>query len=123
MKIYNHAEQPIELLGPQCAVVDPAGQSHPLLSQTMVPGSFVKLIFPPLHPEIYPTGPAFQFGVGTQVGEAADRFEVAPRYLANYGPDTLYWNWDGETEVRVLLVYRQGEETIQQDFTFKKIKM
>ena len=29
-------------------IVDPNGQSHPIRGQTIVPGSFIKLIIPPI---------------------------------------------------------------------------
>jgi len=45
-----------------------------------------------------------------------------PRYLAIDGPGNLYWNWDGQTEVRVFLVFKNGDETIQQEFAFMRIK-
>ena len=140
MRAYNKSDQPIQLLGAESAVVDPAGQSHPLRSQTISPNSFIKLIFPPIRDEIYPTGPSIGFGVSSQLGRGYDPFYHYrwfgfdpwyddpyyndPRYLATYDDSgTYYWEWKGETEVRVWLAYQQGEKTWRDEFVFRKMKV
>src|SRR5687768_15397193 len=64
MRIYNRTETAIQLLGDQSAAVDPDGQSHPLRSQTIAPGSFIKLLLPPNRPQIRRTGPSIGIGLG-----------------------------------------------------------
>src|SRR5438093_962561 len=65
MRIYNPSDEPIELLGAQSVVVDPQGESHPVMKQAIAPHSYIKLIFPPVRQEIYPTGPSISFGVSS----------------------------------------------------------
>src|SRR5689334_3077186 len=40
VRIFNHTEESIELLGPRSAAVDPNAQSHPIHGQTIPPGAF-----------------------------------------------------------------------------------
>jgi hypothetical protein len=67
VKITNTLDEPVEILGEKSFVVDPAGGSHPLRSQTIGPKSFVKMILPPW-PRVYPVGPVWSFGVGVGYG-------------------------------------------------------
>src|SRR4051795_790777 len=41
MRVFNHADAPVQLLGNQSTVVDPRGQSHPLRNQAIAPQSFL----------------------------------------------------------------------------------
>src|SRR4051812_47758329 len=96
MMIGNPTDQDVTLLGDRSVVVDPAGESHPLPSQTIASHSHIKLIPPPPRPEVYPYGPTFGFGV-THVGSAhdvhchprsrADDPSSSPLYLSTYGID------------------------------------
>jgi len=36
--------------------------------------------------------------------------------------DTLYWNWEGESDARVRLTYRRGREVFHHNFLFKRKK-
>jgi hypothetical protein len=139
MRVFNPTEDPIELIGPKCSVVDPGGQSHPLRSGTMAPGSFIKLIFPPLRPRTYDPyyGPTWHtgVGVGVRVDAHARRRAVPaqppppsaaarPVYLQVYDEgDTYYWDWKGGGEIRVLLVYRRGDTEFRHDFVFRRKKV
>jgi len=112
IKVFNPTNDTILLLGRLSSVVDPGGQSHPLLDQTIAPASFVKLILPPLRPQVTPTGPSIGIGVGV-VGyrDAPGPYDDHPRYFAVYdASDPLYWDWQGETDVKLTLVYRRGND-------------
>lgn len=133
MRIFNLADEPVELIGPKCSVVDPSGQSHPLPSLSIAPGSFIKQIFPPPRPRVYDPhyGPTWGVGVGMGVRVDARQKEtpaptahVRPIYLDVYDEaDARYWEWKGEGEARVMLVYRKGDQEIRHDFLFRRKKM
>lgn len=131
VRIYNPTEDPIELLGEKSTVVAPSGESHPLRSQTIAPQSHAKLILPPRRPRVYNSGPTFGVGVGMRV-DARDRgypashdpFDDRPRYLVVYDDGhALYWDWNGETEIRLSLVYQHGEDPIRHQFVIQRRKM
>ncbi len=128
MRIYNPQDTPVTLLGDRSSIVDPQGQSHPLLGQTMAPHSFVKLILPPLRPRIERTGPSLEFGVG---GIFASRhaprlrgYEAidGPEYLAVYDEVGTYWDWSGEGEIRLTLVFQQADQTFEHEFVIGRRK-
>jgi hypothetical protein len=131
MRIYNTTPDPIQLLGDQSSVVDPDGQSHPLRSEAIAPQSFIKLILPPWRPHLERTGPSIGLGFGV----VADRHRYGgdpfydrnvdvdePRYLYVADEDGLYWDWDGESDVRISLVFERGGERFTQDFVFRREK-
>ena len=131
VQIFNPTSDPIELLGAKTTVVAPDGQSHPIRGQTIAPNSHAKLILPPPRPHVYDSGPTFGVGVGMQV-DARDRGfpydpyydDTRPRYLTIYDDaSALYWDWNGETEVRLSLVYQRGEQSFRHEFTIKRKKM
>ena len=137
MRVYNPTQDPITLLGEKSYVVDPNGQSHPLRGQTIAPDTFVRFILPPMRPGYYQSNPTIGIGLGVGFSRARfdrrfgppfyDPFYDEPRYYTFYDEsDTTYWNWEGETSVRVHLVYQRGGkggETFAHDFTFKRRKM
>ena len=128
VRAYNRSNEPIQFVGEQSTVVDPAGQSHPLplQNQTILPGSFIRLVLPPRRPRLAPSGPTIGIGIGGVFGSAGrfrrgfgySRFGYGygyhpfwydhPRYYAVYGggDEALYWNWKDEGRVRLVLVYR-----------------
>ena len=127
MQIHNRTDGPVQLLADRSVVVDPRGQSHGLRGQTIAPNSFVKLVLPPMAARVRRTGPSFGFGVGLGLGSAGfrrgrgyypygglgydDDFGYdEPRYYAVVDPnDNTYWEWDGEGEARLTLVYAGGD--------------
>ena len=120
IRAYNPTGENVTLLGERSTAVDPEGQSHPLMTQTIAPGgSFIKLILPPPRPRFYRSGPTFGIGVG--VGSyphhhhhhrsAIDDwpYDDGPHYMTVYDDsDTYYWDWKGEGEARLSLVYTRG---------------
>jgi hypothetical protein len=128
MRIYNPTEESITLLGGHSAVVDPRGQSHPLVTQTMVPGSFIRLVLPPQRPRVYRGGPTFGVGVGTRIGSARGGRGAhgvgagvgighGPRYMAVYDDgQPIYWDWTGGSDIRLILAFA-GTHPAAQPFT------
>jgi hypothetical protein len=137
MRIGNPTTQPISLLGERSFVVSPRGESHPLRSQTIAPNSYIKQIFPPPRPQYYHPGPSFGVGIGTTVGHFHHHHHRPyyhyhqpltyrePRYISVYGgaDEAFYWDWEGESEASMTLVYRTGSEEFKHEFTFRRQKM
>lgn len=129
VRAFNPTSELITLLGNQSTVVDPQGQSHPLRGQPIAPNSFAKVILPPPRPRVYDHGPTFGVGVGMHVdrqdlGYPNDPWYDEPRYLTVYADgDAFYWDWNGESEVRLTLVYQRGEQTFKHEFTIKRVKI
>jgi hypothetical protein len=126
IQAHNQTDQNLVLLAEQSTVVDPSGQSHPLplRNQTILPHSFAKLVLPPVHPQLVPTGPAINIGFGATYGSAyhmhggryygygygyryAPYWYDPPRYYVVYGAEdaSLYWTWPDGGQVRLVLVY------------------
>ncbi|MDP9174545.1 MAG: hypothetical protein M3O30_11855 [Planctomycetota bacterium] len=130
MWVRNDTKDPIEILGSRSAVVDPNGQSHPLLGQTIVPGSFIKLVLPPFRPRIDQPSPAIGIGIGISSGGPDGPGYVRPngfgggtaRMDIDESANPYYWDWEGETEVRLTLVYQRGDTINQISFIFHRVK-
>ncbi len=136
MTIYNPTNDPIGLLGDRSYVVAPSGQSHPIRSQTIAPHTFIRLILPPMHAFYRDAGPTFGIGIGLSSGygyRGYRRYDPFfydfynygyPRYISYYDPsDATYWNWEGESDVRLHLLFERNKETFAQDFAFHRKKM
>ena len=137
MLVYNLGERGVRLSGVDSAAVDPHGESHPIAGRTIPPNSYVKLIFPPPPPQVKAYGPTFGFGVGMGYsyaygqpyhdgyGFGAGMYDdVEPRYYTAYDPDRTYFDWPGETDLRLLLAYQhEGGEHFRHEFVFRKRKM
>jgi len=134
VKIFNPTSDPILLLGSHSAVVDPAGESHPLPELNIAPQSWAKLILPPLRPQVQAYGPdvGFEFGVvgyrrwphGYYAGSFYDPYDFEPRYYYVAVPNEMrYWEWEGETDVRLLLTYGRGDGEFHHEFTFHRRKV
>jgi hypothetical protein len=136
IRIENPTDDPIRLLGDQSTVVDPGGQSHPLRTQTAAPHSFIKLILPPPRPYYRPRS-NIGFGIGVGMGLVYRRGGYwggatfydpwdwdEPQYYALYDPGNVaYWDWEGETEVKLNFVYERGERTFRHAFVFGRKKV
>jgi hypothetical protein len=131
MRIHNNTGDSIRLLGEQSSVVDPEGQSHPLRTLTIVPSSFVQVILPPPRPRVYGSGSSIGFGIGTTVGHRHHPYpysilhdEYEPRYFSVYDDaDTFYWDWKGQGEARLMLVFQRNEEKFTHEFVIRRVKM
>jgi hypothetical protein len=145
MSIFNPTPDPITLAGDRSYVVDPAGQSHPLRIQTIAPGTFIRLVLPPMRPGYYQSSPSIGIGFGVayshyyhghHYGYGAFGYDPffydQPTYYTYYDEsDNTYWNWEGQTPVRLHLVYfraaaaagSNNREPFTHDFTFARKKM
>ena len=131
IRVFNPTADPIILVGERSTLVDPSGQSHPLRGQTIAPQSFIKLILPPLRPQLEP-GPSYGvgFGVGLSERRYFDRYGYwpgsrdwdGPNYLVVVDDNALYWDWDGQTEVRLTLAYDRAGKPFSDSFVFKRVK-
>lgn len=136
IRIFNPTDDMISLLGDRSVAVDPYGQSHPLPSFSIASNSYGKLIIPPPRPQVEPRGPVFGIGVGTRIGSrtrggSADLLPASPadtsqepKYLRIYDEgNNLYWDWTGEGEVRLRLVYRRNDREFADEFVIARKKM
>lgn len=133
IQLQNETSQPIQLLGGRSFVVDPDGQSHPVDEETIAPESFIKLVLPPIAPEVTPVGPVIGIGLGVSSvhGPGYDlSFEnplfVRPRYYASADVENRFWKWEGETDVRLSLTFGHAgsaEAPFAQAFVFHRHKI
>lgn len=137
--VFNDSDaEPLKLLGEDSYAVDPRGESHPLPTRTIAPGSSTKLIFPPVRPT-FRAGPSFGVGVGVGLGSARGRrgyygarrygafgdpfHDDYPRYYQLTDDGATYWSWPGSgTDVSVRLVYQRGAERFEHEFTFRRVR-
>ncbi|HEY7086605.1 MAG TPA: hypothetical protein VH518_00870 [Tepidisphaeraceae bacterium] len=131
MRIYNHTDDAMTLVGQRSSVVDPDGQSHPLPTLSMPPGSFIKLILPPPAPVIE-TNPTFGIGVSGGFGDSRRRgypydpeygLADGPRYFTVYDNGQFYWDWKGEGSIRLNLAFDRGGKTFEHEFVIGRRKV
>ena len=138
MLVYNHGDRMVRLSGADSAAVDPKGESHPLQGRTILPGSYVKLIFPPPRPTVgYAPSMAVGAGYGTAYGVPyrdglgfggpyyGPYDDLSPRYYSVYDPNNrIYFDWPAETDVRLSLAYEpDGAQPFRQELVFRRRKM
>ena len=47
-----------------------------------------------------------------------------PHFLSVHDEsDTRYWDWKGEGEARLLLLFQRGDKEFRQEFTFRRRKL
>jgi hypothetical protein len=131
VRIKNPTGDPIQLLGDRSSAVDGRGEAHPLRSQTIPPGAYVKVIVPPPRPTAYDPGPHFGFGLGV-IGRAGrgfgglydPLFYDEPRVYTLYDEgNNYYWDWRGNTSVKLTFTFERGGKTFSDEFTFFKKKL
>jgi hypothetical protein len=133
IRIKNLASDSIDLLGNQSSAIDATGEAHPLRSQTIPPGAFIKVILPPPRPTVYDPGPNVGFGFGIigrlDRGYGGDRFYGpdwydVPRTLTLYDQGSnFYWDWKANSSVKVIFTYQRDGHPFHQEFTFFKQKL
>lgn len=132
VRIENPTAEPIQLVGEKSYLVDPSGQSRPLRSQTIAPQTFIKLILPPPRPYYREDGPTFGIGFGVGVSNARwgrnPSYDAwmwdSPRYYTLYNDaDAGWWDWEGETDVKLTLVFARSQQTFSHSFVFHRKKM
>jgi hypothetical protein len=136
MHIHNRGGSTVKLVGADSIALDPRGESHPMYSATIPPGSFISRIFPPPRPQVERYGPTVGVGVGASYGAAHGPYgypyhdpfyyeDFGPRYYSIYDPnDHSYFDWPAETSVRLMFAYqREGGEQLRHEFLVRKRKM
>jgi len=130
MLVYNHTETPVELLGGKSYLVTPAGESKPLRNVTIAPGSFIKFIMPPFRPRVERVGPSIGFGFGMSSGGHSGSgvgvgvgSGIGDDYYTYTEDSAFFWQWSGETDVRLNITYKQGEQVFSNEFVFHRVKM
>lgn len=116
--IDNPGNDPVTLDGSASTIVDPTGQSRPMATQLIAPGSYIKLILPPLHP-YDPRGPRVTFGFGMFVDAQPER-QATYLDIDPTGQDD--WDWPGEGTVRLILSLKVKDQTSHHEITLRKIK-
>jgi hypothetical protein len=125
IRLDNPTTQPILLEGERSVIVDPGGESHPLASRTIAPGTYIKLILPPLMLHAYYARPIF---VATDYRMAVYRGYVydEPAYEIIDDPgDPTFFRWEGETDLRMTLTFQRADsaaETFVHSFVFHRRK-
>ena len=140
MLVYNRGERMVRLSEADSAAVDPKGESHSVTGRTILPGSYVKLIFPPPQATVR-SAPSLGLGVGVGYGHIygvpyrdglgfggpyyGPYDDLSPRDYSVYDPNNrTYFDWPGESEVRISLAYEpEGGERFRQEFVFRRRKM
>lgn len=131
VRIVNPTSDPIQLRGDASTAVAPSGQSHPIPGQAIAPNSHVRLILPPRPPTVRRSGTTIGVGVGVRVDRRElgfpdqpfnDEEPTEPRYLSvQQGSDgAIFWEWEGETDVRLAFVYQRGEESFRHEFLIRR---
>jgi len=139
MGIQNPTDDPIMLIGDRSAIVDPQGQSHGLMSRTIAPHSFIRFVLPPF-PNVYEwdndywvggygyggygyrRGPR-RFYRGYYGGIYGGGFYGGPGYVAVYdSSDPAYFDWSGETDVRMNLKFDRAGKQFDHSFVFHRRK-
>lgn len=126
MLVYNHTETPVELLGGKSYIVTPQSESKPLRTATIAPGSFIKFIMPPFRPRVERVGPSIGFGFGMSSGGGSGvgvGVGSGDTYYSYTEDSAYFWEWSGETDVRLNITYKQGEQEFTHDFLFHRVKM
>ena len=124
--IDNPTSGPIELLGDKSRVTDPDGIDHPLHVQTIGPLSSIKEILPPMDtssedsappPPPQPLNPYDRpgFAAVPDLGRAASGG-------ADSQDNIYFWQWEDASEIRLDLVFLQGQRQFEQHFTIQRVK-
>jgi hypothetical protein len=117
--IGNPTEDAIELMD-KSTVEDPTGTMHRLRGQVIEPHSAIKEVFPPLEedesqeanvppPVPQPGNPYDQPGFITVPGMGNDKPSSA-------------WIWDDGLEIRLDLLFQQGQQPFEQHFVVTKVR-
>jgi hypothetical protein len=128
VKMFNTSDQAIKLLAPESTVVDPDGQSRSIKAASIQPGSFARVVMPPVRPE-FRSSSGSTARVGTYYGPGLRRsdfghteMDIPENYQLVDGGET-FWEWRGETEARLVLVYERDGERFTHRLTLNRVKV
>ena len=123
VRIDNHNDDPVTIVGERSYVVDPEGQSHGFRGGSIAPHSYIAFRIPPLE---YGNRGGPHFGIGVGVG---GRFMIR-QFIGGYYDEPFYpysrydgpspaWRWK-TGQVRLHLVYEFQEDRIDHEFVFER---
>ncbi|HTW94578.1 MAG TPA: hypothetical protein VMD30_07285 [Tepidisphaeraceae bacterium] len=107
MTVENPNDEPVQLLGNRCRIIDPMGGSHPVPDQMIEPGKSIKMIFPPFPNQTQ--GPMFVIRLDNTTRPAA-----RPTYT---------FDWNDDLNVSMTLVYFYRDTVVEDHLVFHRRKM
>jgi hypothetical protein len=124
IRIQNPTADRIILKGEKSYVIDPAGESHPLVGSALGPGSYLNMLFPPKAPTAQVTSGTggWAWAPGYRGGFAGSDPVFYPPTVTTYEFQTAYdWKWEkGVAQVR--FSYEQEGKTFEHDFEIVRQK-
>jgi hypothetical protein len=125
MLIDNPTADPIELLGDKSRVTDPDNVDHPLHGQIIAPLSSIKEVLPPLEnfsDEPSPSAPEPGNPYGRSGFIATPNLGAATPTGSNSAGNNYLWQWNDESDIRLDLVFQQGQHEFEQRFIIHRIR-
>lgn len=135
MRIVNPTDDAVTIVSARSYLIDPAGETHPMLGRTIAPHSYVGMYLPPL-PRVLP-GPYYYGGWGAGFGYYPywGHWHGPPFYPSFYydpwfyGPAYSYrvvtpydWDWK-QGIVRMKIEYDLAGKTFTHEFVFERRKI
>lgn len=131
MQIVNRMQESVQLLGERSSIVTADGETHPLRSLPIAPGSFTKMILPPPRPELERTGPSIIIGGGYSSGRyrrwgphygGGYYYDTAESYRVYDPNDPFWWDWKLGTSIRLNLGYERAGEFFHHELEIRREK-
>lgn len=123
VRIFNDGESNVLLDGERSVLVDPAGQSRPLRSQTIASGSYARLVLPPYRSAEYAPGPTMSIGFGvSSVGAGHRAPRSVPAAMVIVHDHETRWDWPAGTTIRLQLHFTCGQETFDHAFVLERLE-
>jgi hypothetical protein len=120
--IENHAMSPVELIGDKSTIEDSNGDVHPLRGREIAPRSPIKLVLPPLADENSGESPYEPPPRLPQPGNPYDQPGFINVPGTGGGTQASAWHWDDNSEIRLDLLFQQGDHQFQQHFVIRKTR-
>ena len=124
IRIWNPTPDTIQLRGDLSFIVDPDSQRHPVLPQSIAPETYIKLILPPLPPEVAVVPPPVNPGIGPSADFGPSVSEILYPPGKRYANDASDWDWRDEGKARMNLTFqRLNQPPFTQTFLFGRTKV
>lgn len=120
VRVFNDGEEDLLLDGARSVLVDPAGQSRPLRSLTIAPGSFARLVLPPYRSIGYASGPMLSVGVGVSSGGGRYYPPLSPPSTVIVGDRESSWDWPAGGVVRLSLQLARDGQSFSRAFVIER---
>jgi hypothetical protein len=126
LRIDNPTPDIVNLVGSQSTVVDPSGVAHPLRSDSIPSQGSIRIVLPPLQLNDQTSASPALGAPGPSGGPPDNPGYIRPSGFGaptDEAADSVYnWSWNGDSEVRLNLVFREGDRTFQQQFLLHRGK-